>query len=168
MNKQGVALSEPSRRSLLTGRGAGSPLRPPWSDAATFTSLCTRCDACIDACPEAILRRGDGGFPEISFAAAACSFCGDCRSACPEPVFTQDAAPWALIAVIGDRCLAHQNIVCRSCKEACESDAIRFQLAPGTAGMPVIETAACTGCGACVAPCPAQAIAITANLDKAA
>jgi ferredoxin-type protein NapF len=163
MQRPASASPPPSRRALFGLQGKRLPIRPPWSDPAGFTAVCTRCDACIDACPESILQRGTGGFPEISFASAACTFCGDCRTACPEPVFTAgDAPPWSLTAAIDDHCLARQNVVCRSCKEACDSGAIRFQLAVGSAGLPVVDPEACTGCGACVAPCPANAIAITA------
>lgn len=64
------------------------------------------------------------------------------------------------IAVIGDTCLAHRNIVCRSCSESCEAGAIRFQLAAGSAGLPLVATDLCTGCGDCAPVCPASAIAI--------
>jgi ferredoxin len=40
-----------------------------------FEDRCTRCGACVDACPESILRRGSGGFPTVDFTASACTFC---------------------------------------------------------------------------------------------
>ena len=64
------------------------------------------------------------------------------------------------IAVIGGNCMARHGIVCRGCGEACETGAIRFQLAIGSAGLPMIDNNVCTGCGDCVSICPASAIAI--------
>ncbi len=58
-------------RALSTGRS-----RPPWTDAS-FTEVCVRCGDCIDACPENILFKGDGGFPQIRFENEGCTFCQD-------------------------------------------------------------------------------------------
>jgi len=64
------------------------------------------------------------------------------------------------VAVIGDSCLALRGIVCRVCEEQCEARAIRIRLAVGGGASPTVAAALCTGCGACVAPCPAHAIAV--------
>lgn len=151
------------RRGFLRGRTRAAPpaLRPPWSLADRFIALCTRCGACAKACPEGILRAGDGGFPEIDFALGECSFCGACADACPEPVFDRSAPrPWTLTATIGPSCLTASRIVCRSCQDACPEAAIRFALAPGGVARPAVEAAACTGCGACVSTCPASAVTV--------
>ncbi len=66
----------------------------------------------------------------------------------------------APIAVFGDACLARKNIVCRSCSESCDAGAILIRLAVGGAGVPQLDAAACTGCGDCVAVCPASAITL--------
>ncbi len=61
-----------SRRGLLKGRIGRSRerVRPPWSrPGREFTSRCTRCSDCIEACPEKIIVVGDGGFPEVDFEA---------------------------------------------------------------------------------------------------
>jgi ferredoxin len=68
-----------------------------------------------------------------------------------------------LHASINDGCLARQNIVCRSCADACGTQAIRFTLRVGGAALPVLTIQACNGCGDCVAACPASAITL-ANL----
>ncbi|WP_209781083.1 ferredoxin-type protein NapF [Azospirillum agricola] len=152
------------RRGFLTGRRhPPRPIRPPWSMSEFFTSLCSRCDACVDACPEAILRPGDGGFPEADFSLGECSFCGACAEACPEPIFDRAARPWALAVGVTDRCLAARRVVCRSCQDACPESAIRFAPAPGGAAHARIDGDACTGCGACVASCPAGAVTLHAQ-----
>ncbi|WP_448208085.1 ferredoxin-type protein NapF [Azospirillum sp. sgz302134] len=151
------------RRRFLRGRLRAAPdaVRPPWSRIAHFTALCTRCGACARACPEGILRPGDGGFPEIDFSRGECSFCGACADACPAPVFDRSAArPWALTAALGPSCLAVQRVVCRSCRDACPESAIRFTLMPGGAAQGAVDAQACTGCGACVSACPVDAVSI--------
>lgn len=151
------------RRGFLRGRprATAPALRPPWSLADRFTALCTRCGACAKACPEGILRPGDGGFPEVDFAHGECSFCGACADACPEPLFDRSATrPWTLVAAIGPSCLAAQRVVCRSCRDSCPESAVRFTLAPGGVAQPAVDAAACTGCGACRSACPAGAVTI--------
>ncbi|MBK1840640.1 ferredoxin-type protein NapF [Azospirillum sp. YIM B02556] len=151
------------RRSLLRGRPTAvpAPIHPPWSHPDYFAALCTRCGACAAACPEAILRPGDGGYPEVDFGRGECSFCGACADACSEPIFDRTAPPWALRPTVAPSCLAVQRVVCRSCQDACPEGAIRFQPASGGAAQPRIDEAACTGCGACVAACPAGAVTLT-------
>ncbi|WP_157669827.1 ferredoxin-type protein NapF [Chitinibacter sp. GC72] len=151
-----------SRRSLLFGRKpvAQSPVvfRPPWA-IAQFGEHCTRCNACVEACPTRMIVRGDGGFPELDFTRGECNFCGECRTACPTPALSA-AQPWqqAIVIEIANRCLAEQGVECRVCGESCDARAIRFILQPGKVAQPQLDPEACTGCGACIAPCPSQAI----------
>lgn len=63
-----------------------------------------------------------------------------------------------LAVVFNDACLAQQRIVCRSCGEACEADAIRMQPGPDGIATPVLVADRCNGCGDCLDICPAQAI----------
>ena len=152
-----------SRRRLFNRRTAqAESCRPPWSlQGEVFFDRCSRCDACVGACPTGLLRRGGDGFPVADFAAAACTLCGDCVRVCTPGALTRDGDPWLFTAVIGDACLAYRRVECRVCGEACQATdagAIRFRPVPGGVPRPEIDAAVCTGCGACLAPCPASAI----------
>lgn len=153
-----------SRRRLLFGRpSAPDPVRPPWSAADRLTDLCSRCGACAAACPEGLIRPGDGGFPELDFSRGECSFCRACGQACPVPAIFDFSAPrpWDAAAAIGEACLARHGIHCQTCRDICPETAVRFHLALGRPPQPALDDQVCTGCGACVAACPGQAIAVT-------
>ncbi len=155
-----------ARRGFLRGRFrqfANVP-RPPWAVAgAEFQTRCTRCNDCIGACPTAILRVGDGGYPTVDFSHGECTFCGECALACAPRAIDRAAGaqPWQLKARIGPACIAAKGVECRICGEVCEARAIRFRPALGGISAPNLDEAACTGCGACVAPCPVDAIVVS-------
>jgi ferredoxin-type protein NapF len=65
------------------------------------------------------------------------------------------------VAVIGQSCFAFRGIACVSCRDACPTGAVRFELAIGGA-RPRINLDACTGCGDCSNACPADTIQISA------
>ena len=153
-------------------RGRKIEIRPPWSeDESQFTALCSRCGDCISACQEKIISKGRGGFPVIDFNQGECFFCGDCVQKCtsgallPEQ-FNSQAAPWSLKASIKDNCLNYKGIVCRSCGDRCAERAIRFRPQVGGTINPELTVEDCTGCGACFAPCPVQAITITYEIKS--
>lgn len=153
-----------SRRQLfrqLTNR-SGAPLRPPWSVAEVdFTDHCTRCGDCIQQCPESILIKGSGGFPELDFQRGECTFCQECVHSCRAPVFIDTQLPaWSHKAQISDQCITHNQVVCRSCAEQCDPEAIRIRPQSGGIGTPQLDLERCTGCGACVSVCPSQAIKV--------
>lgn len=146
------------RRRFLRSLGGRAPAkRPPWT-GPELSEHCTRCDACIDACPERVLFRGDGGYPEIHFANDGCSLCAECVDACPEPVFDQQRVAFPWFAQSNTHCLTLAKIHCQACQDACEWQAIRFPAAIGRPPQPQFDREACTGCGACLAVCPNQAI----------
>ena len=160
-----------SRRRLLNRRTTQTePCRPPWSlQGEVFFDRCSRCDACAGACQTGLLRRGGDGFPFADFSVAACTLCGDCARACETGALSRDGAPWLFTAVIGDACLAYRRVECRVCGEVCQgtdAGAIRFRPVLGGVPRPEIDAAACTGCGACLAPCPADAITRVARGDE--
>jgi ferredoxin-type protein NapF len=156
---------DPRRRWLLRGRVATEPVavpRPPWAieSPGVFTDVCTRCDRCIEVCPVHILARGDGGFPEVRFIQSGCTECGECVNVCEPHALVRHpgATPWRWRVSITSSCLAQRQVECRVCGEVCEHAAIRFRPQLGRVAQPVASVDACTGCGECVARCPAQAI----------
>ncbi|CAL96560.1 ferredoxin-type protein NapF [Azoarcus olearius] len=157
-----------ARRGFLRGRTppGASPLRPPWAVAEEdFLRQCTRCDACVAACPTQVVVRGGGGYPEIDFARGECSFCTRCVTACAARALQRDdgRTPWTPTLTLGASCIAQHGVECRVCGEACGAGAIRFRPRAGGVALPEVEAARCTGCGACVAPCPVRAISLQMN-----
>ena len=153
-----------SRRGFFRGRPRPkAEIRPPWALAETeFTDRCTRCNDCLGACPEHILVASDGGFPTVDFKRGACTFCGDCAAACQPLALVRGAGipAWRYKAVVGPTCLPNKGVECRVCGDFCDVRAIRFTPRLGSSPLPAIAEDLCTGCGACLAPCPTAAIHI--------
>ncbi|KXF80939.1 ferredoxin-type protein NapF [Enterovibrio coralii] len=150
------------RRFFLRSKRRVNLQALPWvKDVANFTDLCTRCGKCQSACQESIIVAGDGGFPTVDFKKGECTFCYDCASACPENLFNaEENAPWHQAITITETCLAQNAVECRSCADACDTRAIQFRMTLGSVAQPQITTTSCTGCGACISPCPVSAISM--------
>ncbi|MCG8360285.1 MAG: 4Fe-4S binding protein, partial [Kiloniellales bacterium] len=70
-------------------------------------NACTRCEACVSACPESVIGQDSQGFPRLDFSSGECTFCGECVSACePEALSLNRARPWCAHAEIQTSCLA--------------------------------------------------------------
>jgi ferredoxin-type protein NapF len=162
-----AARFDPSRRralqALRVGVEHGPVMRPPWSLAEEpFLAGCTRCNACIEACPERILRHDAGGRPRVDFELGGCTFCRRCAESCPAGVFVDPvySPAWSARAAVTAACLTRQGVYCSSCRDSCEAAAISFPPARGEVPRPRIDVERCTGCGACVAVCPSAAITV--------
>ncbi|WP_300452004.1 ferredoxin-type protein NapF [Accumulibacter sp.] len=154
-----------SRRDFLRALGSTRkrPLRPPWAvDEEAFVEACTRCGDCRTACPTGIvvLDRDANAYPALDFHLGECTFCTGCVSACHSGALRKQPkqAAWQLRAAVGQACLAQHRVECRICGDLCLSGAIRFASRAGGMATPLVDAARCTGCGACVAPCPTRAI----------
>lgn len=146
---------------MLGSPAAPVPLRPPWALAeADFLQHCTRCADCIGACPGQVLQRDPQGYPQFLPQRGECTFCGRCAAACePGALDATRPQPWDLRARVGTACLARRGVVCQACRDACETQAIRFAPAAVPAA-PRIDPERCSGCGACVGACPVDALAL--------
>jgi len=159
-----------ARRGFLTGRlrSSADSITPPWSHAASVAAACTGCGACVPACPQHIIALDAAGRPALDFSAGECSFCGACADVCPEPVFDRAISAFEHVAAIGPACFASRGIVCQSCGDVCPESAIRFRPRLGGPALPELASDSCSGCGACIAACPAQAVAVAPRIPEVA
>jgi MauM/NapG family ferredoxin protein len=168
-------------------------LRPPGAlDELAFLTVCTRCDKCLPACPEASIRKappGSGlsaGTPYIHPRSMPCFLCTDlpCIPACPEGALLpprrrvggQDlegprAVRMGLARVKPSLCLTWSRKDqpaedCRTCVDRCPfpEEAIRMELSEEDGRVhPVVAESHCTGCGLCVFACPTAEPAIVVD-----
>lgn len=165
--------AEINRMQFLSGDLGGKrlPLRPPWAlPESRFTELCTRCGDCLAACEDQLIVEGRGGFPKMDFTRGGCDFCGECEAVCKPAALSREAEeggrPWRLKATILGNCLSLNAVICRSCGEACDERAIRFQLETGGVARPLLDREACTGCGECFAVCPVRCITLSPDRSQ--
>ncbi|WP_170574188.1 ferredoxin-type protein NapF [Ruegeria atlantica] len=154
-----------SRRAFLSAkafREDSSIVRPPGSVVPGFVDQCTKCGDCVEACEEAVISLDPQGFPVFQPGDDPCTFCGDCAKACPTDALQfERVVDWPWRAEIQDgTCLSMNGVSCRVCQDNCEQNAIRFKLQRGGRATPLLEVDACNGCGACVALCPVNAVAL--------
>lgn len=147
-------------------------VRPPFAlGEAGFLLACTRCDACIDACPHRIvfrLPKSAGllaeGTPALDLLGGGCRLCEGwpCVAACAKGALGLPEAPeegeaeappplprLATARIDPSSCLPHLGPECGACADSCPvPGALVWQ---GT--RPAIDPAACVGCGLCLAAC---------------
>ena len=148
-----------SRRAFLRGQFKVTSTPRPFGaiDEPRFLDTCTQCGDCTTACPEGIILTGDGGYPVVSFRKNSCTFCGSCVEVCETGALVA-GTEWAWRPEAKPTCLSLTGVFCRSCQDHCDEAAIRFRLRPGGRSEPEFDEDLCTGCGACIAPCPVNAI----------
>ena len=156
-----------SRRQLIQGTLSNhrESFYPPWSlPAARFVELCSRCDDCINSCPQHILKKNAQGYPVVDYTRAGCTFCAKCAEACKTGSLSLmayiGAEPWPVKAVVTDFCVNYQGIVCQMCASGCAQNAIRFVVQAGSIAVAEVDPHLCNGCGDCYRSCPKQAIDI--------
>jgi ferredoxin-type protein NapF len=162
-----------TRRNFFRGKKISTPpaIRLPWViNEQHFIEGCVQCGDCITSCEEKIIIKGDGGFPAIDFSKGECIFCQKCIDVCNQPLFVNERedplTAWQLDIKIKSNCLAMNQVVCQSCQDSCESEAISFKYLQSKTPQPQIDLDKCNGCGACVSTCPQTAIELTPILEK--
>jgi MauM/NapG family ferredoxin protein len=143
-------------------------IRPPGAvDEEEFLAGCTRCNACIEACPHDAITlaparfRHAAGTPMIDPARQPCLMCADvpcCRACEPGVLLENLPRRIAMANLLTYNCIAWQGGFCSVCSEHCpQPGALTME-----GGRPVIHEDICTGCGVChhVCPAPTNAIAI--------
>jgi len=147
---------------------ASNWIRPPFAlDELQFLSACTRCVACIDACPHGTIlplapHHGlrVAGTPVLDLQNKACHLCADwpCVAACEPgalklPVQEEGSAPplprLADVSIDMLTCLPHNGPECGACESSCP--------VPGAMVWnqckPYIVPQLCVGCGLCREAC---------------
>ncbi len=143
-------------------------IRPPYAqDELNFLLSCTRCDACVEACPHDVIFKLSGrlgaqvaGTPAMDLLNKGCHMCEDwpCVGACeanalqiPEQLEDDDQTlPFiARVTINTKTCLPYSGPECGACEYACPvPGALKWDMT-----RPVIDTEICTGCGLCREAC---------------
>ena len=145
-------------------------LRPPGAlPEADFLGACTRCDACLIACPRESIRRaghelGDAneGTPVILPTEQPCWMCEGmpCIPACEPGALRPLAAPsdarMGTVAIRDEACYSASGNICDTCAERCPVRPKAIGVSMGEA--PRLDPELCTGCAVCAWLCPAGAI----------
>jgi ferredoxin-type protein NapG len=165
-SKTGETLVQEADKQVA--RRAAHWIRPPYAlDELEFLLACTRCNACIEACPHQVIfplqaRLGVqfAGTPALDLINKSCHLCEDwpCVGVCEPnalclPVREEDdplpPPKLARAEIDTERCLPWQGPECGACAASCPQ--------PGALvwenWKPVIDAALCIGCGQCREAC---------------
>lgn len=150
-------------------------IRPPWARAELeFLLACTRCSACIEACPHKLIFPLPASYgvdvaatPALDILNNACHLCEDwpCVATCEPQALrlevVEDEAeiqpPKLAIASIDTAlCLPYQGPECGACEGSCPVEGALTW----SQEKPSINSAVCVGCGLCRAVCIAEPKAV--------
>ena len=139
-------------------------LPPGAVEANLFTATCVGCQLCVQACPgdclKPSLKLKAFGQVELDFQKGHClTGCPQkCASVCPAGAIRRFTTVRREDIHMGhaiwrkDRCIrTTDGVACTACSRKCPVNAIHI-----VEGFPVVDKAACIGCGACEHVCPSR------------
>ena len=142
-----------------------SVLPPGAGRRGDFFRRCVSCQLCVRNCPAHCLAPSTSlarfGQPEMDFRRGHChTDCTRCSEGCPTGAITRLTKDEKRTAHIGravwrkDLCIRiSEGVSCTACERKCPVGAIHI-----VDGVPVVDTDACLGCGACEHVCPARPV----------
>ena len=151
--------------------------RPPGAAVpeVAFLAACTRCAACVDACPAHAIRKAPASAglaaatPILEPSIQACVVCVDipCARACPTDALVLPPDGWrgvrlGVLALDVDRCITFHGASCGVCARACPVGERAIAMDQG--GRPVLRPEGCVGCGVCVTACVTAPSSLTLSL----
>ncbi len=153
-------------------------IRPPFAlPELEFLLTCTRCDACVSACPHDVIfklapRLGADlvGTPALDLLNRACHLCEEwpCVTSCePKALLLPDTEPppqpkLARAAINTQTCLPYLGPECGACRDSCPvENALLWDNE-----RPVIDSDVCTGCALCREACVNEPKAIDISLRQ--
>jgi ferredoxin len=148
------------------------PVSPPGSvGIESFTSRCTACTLCVNACPTNVLQPSvnEYGFagimqPRMDFHSGFCNFdCNRCTDVCPTGAIMPLMIEAKKLTQIGkavfikENCIVHtEKTACGACSEHCPTKACHMVPYEGSLLIPEVRDEICVGCGACEYACPTR------------
>lgn len=146
-------------------------VRPPGAlDEPAFLAACTRCDGCVQACPQLAIRKAGPelgaamvGTPVLKPDENPCLYCDGmpCIAACDDGALVAGGDRPAIGTIRIDAAVCYQ-----AQRQPCDYCQVRCPVRPRavTVGMPgavpVVSMERCTGCGVCAQICPAGAVSV--------
>jgi len=147
-----------------------APIRPPGAlDEVEFLAACTRCKACVDACPPHAIRimpiNGGvaAGTPYLEPRIQPCQLCDGfpCIAACSDaallPVANARQVAMGAAVINNVSCQTFDDKICTLCYDACPFPEEAMQISPDFHPQVL---AACVGCGLCEKACPVTPVGV--------